>query len=157
LVWKGNPKFENDADRSLPSLDLFAPLGAVQQVSFISLQKGAGEDEAGQPPAGLSLVHLGSQMNDFADAAAILANLDLVICVDTAMAHLTAALGKPCWLLLPDYMTDWRWQSEGADSLWYPGVMRIFRQQQRGDWAPVITNVVTALEDFSRARRTSTS
>lgn len=157
LVWKGNPKFENDAERSLASLDLLAPLGAVKQVCFISLQKGAGEDEAKRPPVGLSLVHLGSQMTDFADAAAIVANLDLVICVDTAIAHLTAALGKPCWLLLPDYMTDWRWLSEGAGSLWYPGVMRIFRQPQPGDWTSVVAEVVTALEDFACARLASTA
>lgn len=152
LVWRGNPKFENDADRSLASLALLAPLGAVKRVCFISLQKGVGEDEATRPPTGLPLVPLGSQMNDFADAAAIVASLDLVICVDTAMAHLTAALGKPCWLLLPDYMTDWRWRSEGTDSLWYPGVMRLFRQPQAGDWSSVLAAVVTALEDFTCAK-----
>jgi len=156
LVWKGNPKFENDADRSLASLDLLAPLGAVKQVSFISLQKGEGEDEVLRPPTGLSLLALGSRMTDFADAAAIVAQLDLVICVDTAMAHLTAALGKPCWLLLPDYMTDWRWGSEGAGSLWYPGVMRIFRQPQSGDWKVVVQDVVTALQEFVAARPSST-
>jgi Flp pilus assembly protein TadD len=148
LVWKGSPNFENDAERSLASLDLLAPLGAVKQVSFVSLQKGAGEEDAIRPPAGLPLVHLGAQMSDFADAAAIVENLDLVICVDTAMAHLTAALGKPCWLLLPNYMTDWRWLSEGSTSMWYPGVMRLFRQRETGDWAPVIAELVTALEDF---------
>ncbi|MEI8168523.1 MAG: tetratricopeptide repeat protein [Rhodoferax sp.] len=157
LVWKGNPKFENDADRSLASLDLLAPLGAVKQACFISLQKGEGEDEALRPPTGLSLLALGSQMTDFADAAAIVAQLDLVICVDTAMAHLTAALGKPCWLLLPDYMTDWRWGSEGAGSLWYPGVMRIFRQSQPGDWNAVVNDVVAALQEFATARLSSTS
>jgi Flp pilus assembly protein TadD len=151
LVWKGNPKFENDAWRSLASLELLAPLGTVKEVSFISLQKGAGEEEAKRPPTGLRLVDLGSQMTDFADAAAIVANLDLVICVDTAIAHLTAALGKPCWLLLPDYMTDWRWLSEGAGSPWYPGCMRLFRQTQAGDWAPVIDEVVRTLEEFACA------
>jgi ADP-heptose:LPS heptosyltransferase len=149
LVWKGSPNFENDAERSLASLDLLAPLGAVKQVSFVSLQKGAGEQEAMQAPAGLSLLHLGSQMRDFADAAAIVENLDLVICVDTAMAHLTAALGRPCWLLLPNYMTDWRWLAEGASSMWYPGVMRLFRQPVSGDWAPVIAELVKALEVFA--------
>jgi Flp pilus assembly protein TadD len=152
LVWKGNPAFENDAERSLKNLDLLAPLGAVKQVSFISLQKGAGEEEAMRPPVGLPLIHLGSKMADFADAAAIVESLDLVICVDTAIAHLTAALGKPCWVLLPNYMTDWRWLSEGSDSVWYPGVMRLFRQPASGQWAPVITEVVTALESFARNR-----
>jgi hypothetical protein len=148
LVWKGTPNFENDAERSLASLDVLAPLGAVKQVSFISLQKGAGEAEAMRPPAGMTLLELGSQMTDFADAAAIVENLDLVICVDTAMAHLTAALGKPCWLLLPNYMTDWRWRSEGSASMWYPGVMRLFRQAEMGDWAPVIDELVMALQDW---------
>lgn len=108
LVWKGNPLFENDADRSLPSLDVLAPIGTVTGVSFISLQKGAGEEEAAQPPSGLSLINMGPQLADFADTAAVVMSLDLVISVDTAIAHLTGALGKPCWLLLPEYKTDWR-------------------------------------------------
>lgn len=153
LVWKGNPKFENDADRSLSSLSLLAPLAAVPGVNFISLQKGAGEDEALRPPAGLALLQLGSQMEDFADAAAIVAQLDLVISVDTAMAHLSGALGKPCWLLLPDFMTDWRWQSERSDSPWYPGVMRLWRQPSRGDWAPVIAALAAALGEWASASR----
>ena len=145
LVWKGNPKFENDADRSLSSLKLLESLGAVPQVHFISLQKGAGEDEARCPPSGLELIQLGSQMEDFADAAAIITQLDLLISVDTAMAHLAGALGKPCWLLLPDFMTDWRWQSERSDSPWYPGAMQLFRQPSRGDWTSVITQLGVAL------------
>ena len=150
LVWKGNPKFENDADRSLSHLNQLAPLGKVPGVQFISLQKGAGEDEGRHPPHGLALLHLGSQMEDFADAAAIVAQLDLVISVDTAMAHLAGALGKPCWLLLPDFMTDWRWQSERSDSPWYPGVMRLFRQPSRGDWASVVTDLGAALNQWVR-------
>lgn len=150
LVWKGNPQFENDADRSLPGLDILAPLGAVAGVRFVSLQKGAGEKEAEQPPAGLPLLPLGARMEDFADAAAIVANLDLVICVDTAIAHLAGALGKPCWVLLPDYKTDWRWLVERTDSPWYPGTLRLFRQKTMGDWAKVIDEVAAALEQFVR-------
>lgn len=157
LVWKGNPKFENDAARSIPGLALLAPLGAVAGVCFVSLQKGAGEEEAAQPPADLPLVHLGSQMADFSDAAAIVANLDLVICVDTAIAHLTGALGKPCWLLLPDYMTDWRWRNSGSDSMWYPGVMRLFRQTRMDDWTSVIAEVRSALDDVVRGALSSPS
>jgi tetratricopeptide (TPR) repeat protein len=152
LVWKGNPKFENDADRSLERLDLLEPLGRVPGVRFISLQKGAGEDQAAQPPTGLPLLDLGAQMADFADAAALVAQMDLMICVDTAMAHLAGALGKPCWLLLPDHMTDWRWQSGRTDSPWYPGVLRLFRQPRRGDWAPVVAELVLALRQFVRER-----
>ncbi len=147
LVWKGNPHFENDTDRSLPSLDVLAPLGAVAGVQFISLQKGAGEDEAAQPPSGLALINLGPQLEDFSDAAAIVTSLDLVICVDTAIAHLTGALGKPCWVLLPSYKTDWRWLKDRTDSPWYPGNMRLFRQSAMGDWSTVVAQVLAALEN----------
>lgn len=148
LVWKGNPNFENDAERSLPSLELLAPLGRVTDVQLYSLQKGAGEDEALQPPAGMRLTPLGSQLTDFADAAAAVMNLDLVICVDTAIAHLAGALGKPCWVLLPDYKTDWRWLAGRADSPWYPGAMRLFRQPAAGNWEPVVAEVAVALEQW---------
>ncbi|MDB5895591.1 MAG: hypothetical protein JWQ88_3122 [Rhodoferax sp.] len=146
LVWKGNPGFENDADRSLPSLAVLAPLWQVAGVRFVSLQKGAGEDEAAAPPAGQPLLHLGARMADFADAAAIMVQLDLVIAVDTAMAHLAGALGKPCWLLLPHYQTDWRWFEDRTDSPWYPGVMRLFRQSTDDDWTPVVRAVAEALQ-----------
>jgi Flp pilus assembly protein TadD len=148
LVWKGSVQFENDADRSIPRLDLLAPLGAVAGVRFVSLQKGAGEDEAAQPPAGLALVHLGSQIEDFADSAAIVASLDLVICVDTAIAHLAGALGKPCWVMLPYYKTDWRWLTGRTDSPWYPESLRLFHQPDMGNWLAVIAEVRTALEQF---------
>jgi Flp pilus assembly protein TadD len=146
MVWKGNPRFENDADRSLPGLEVLAPLWQVAGVHFISLQKGAGEDEAMHPPDGLPLLHVGSQIEDFADSAAILANIDLMICVDTAVAHLAGALGKPCWLLLPAYKTDWRWLEGRTDSPWYPGEMRLFRQSVAGNWRPVVAEVTAALD-----------
>jgi Flp pilus assembly protein TadD len=155
LVWKGNPLFENDADRSLPSIDVLASLGTVAGVNFISLQKGAGEDEAERPPSGLPLINLGSQLEDFADTAAVVASLDLVICVDTAIAHLTGALGKPCWVLLPEYKTDWRWLIDRTDSPWYPGVMRLFRQSTMGNWAAVIAEVVTALDQLVKVTEES--
>ena len=144
LVWRGSTQFENDADRSLPSLALLAPLWSVKNITFISLQKGAGENE--NPPDGLSLTSLGPKLTDFADTAAVISCLDLVICIDTAVAHLAGALGKPCWVLLPDYKTDWRWLTERCDSPWYPEVMRLFRQSTMGDWNPVIADVVNALE-----------
>lgn len=143
LAWKGNPDFENDADRSLPSLMTLAPLAAVP-AHFVSMQKGRGEAEALQPPVGMSLHAIGPQLSDFADTAAVIANLDLVISVDTAVAHLAGALGKPCWLLLPDYRCDWRWMTERSDSPWYPS-MRLFRQTPGGGWAPVIEQVAAAL------------
>ena len=87
----------------------------------------------------------GPRLQNFADTAALIENLDLVISVDTAVAHLSGALGRPCWLLLPDYMADWRWRSEGDDSAWYPGALRLFRQPGRGDWATVVARVAQAL------------
>ncbi|WP_153116333.1 tetratricopeptide repeat protein [Rhodocyclus tenuis] len=145
LVWKGNPHFENDVERSLPGLPLLAALGSLAGVRFVSLQRGAGEDEAADPPAGLHLMNLGPQLADFSATAAVIANLDLVISVDTAVAHLAGAMGKPCWLLLPDYKTDWRWLTGRSDSPWYPGVMRLFRQPAGGGWGPVIDEVRHAL------------
>jgi len=89
---------------------------------------------------------LGPQIADFADTAAIVENLDLVICVDTAVAHIAGAIGKACWVLLPDYKTDWRWLTGRSDSPWYPGVLRLFRQPRMGDWATVVAEVRTALQ-----------
>ena len=145
VAWKGNPRFENDQDRSLPGLDLLVPLGAVKDALFISLQKGAGEDQAQRPPVGFPLIVPESPIEDFADSAAIVSCLDLVISVDTAVAHLAGALGIPCWVLLPDFKTDWRWLTERTDTPWYPG-MRLFRQAEMGKWQSVIAEVLVALE-----------
>jgi Flp pilus assembly protein TadD len=149
LVWKGNPRFENDRERSLPSLHTLAPLAAIPGLRFFSLQKGAGEDEAAAPP--FPLTDLAADIGDFADTAAIVANLDLVIAVDTAVAHLAGALGKPCWILLPEYKTDWRWLDGRDDTPWYPGVVRLFRQPAGGGWSPVIAAVAAALGEFAGA------
>ncbi len=149
LAWKGNPLFENDDDRSLPSLDVLAPLFAVAGVHFISLQKGPGEEEALQAGAAWPVLALGHFFLDFADTAAVVASLDLVICVDSAVAHLAGSLGTPCWVLLPDYRTDWRWLTERTDSPWYPQRMRLFRQPAGGGWAPVVVAVQEALGAWS--------
>ena len=94
------------------------------------------------------ILDLMDETDDFADTAAIIANLDLVISVDTAVAHLAGALGKPCWVLLPDYRTDWRWLVGRDDSPWYPGVVRLFRQPPGGGWGPVVISVVEALRQW---------
>jgi hypothetical protein len=146
LVWKGYAEHKNDIHRSLPHLVTLAPLWDVPGAKFISLQKGQGEDEALQSPPGLPLIPLGSDIVDFADTAAIVAQLDLVICVDTAIAHVAGALGKPCWVLLPALCTDWRWLSDRSDSPWYPGTMRLFRQLNRNDWSGTIRDVTNALK-----------
>jgi tetratricopeptide (TPR) repeat protein len=146
LVWKGNPQHQNDANRSLPSLKVLAPLWSVPGISYISLQKGAGEEEVQQNAQDFPIIDLGSSIEDLADTAAIVAQLDLVICVDTVVAHVAGALGKPCWLLLPVIETDWRWFVERTDSPWYPGVMRIFRQSSPHDWSETVKKLVVHME-----------
>ena len=146
LVWAGSASHRNDAHRSMPSLASLAPLAEVPGVAFVSLQKGEREDEAKQPPSGLSLMPLGGMIQDFADTAAIIEALDLVITVDTAVAHVAGALGKPCWVLLPWLGVDWRWLMDREDSPWYPGALRLFRQKSAGDWAGVVSEVVRALK-----------
>lgn len=153
LVWKGNPKHKNDANRSLPSLETLASLWQVPGVSFVSLQKGAGEEEAKHPPESQRLIHLGSELENFADSAAIVSQLDLVISVDTALVHVAGALGKPCWVLLPRRGTDWRWMQQGSDSPWYPNGMRLFRQQTAGDWSAVVGDLTGALRVLAAAAR----
>jgi hypothetical protein len=145
LVWKGSALHKNDAYRSLPGLTTLAPLWSVPGVTFVSLQKGQAEDEAVESAADQPLIHLGTDIVDFADTAAIVAQLDLVICVDTAIAHVAGALNKPCWALLPALGTDWRWLLERSDTPWYPGTMRLFRQAKPGDWTETIRDVTKAL------------
>lgn len=158
LVWKGNANHHNDANRSLPSLAPLAPLWSVPGVSFVSLQKGQGEDEARQPPAGQPLLDLGSAVTDFADTAAIVAQLDLVICVDTSTAHLAASLGKPCWVMLPEKDIDWRWMHERSDSPWYPHTLRLFRRAPGEDWSMPVERVRQAcMERFGAAVRSDST
>ncbi|WP_144107049.1 tetratricopeptide repeat protein [Paraburkholderia sp. BCC1886] len=147
LVWKGNPKHHNDAHRSLPALAMLAPLWRIPDanLNFVSLQKGAGEDEARTPPPDQPLLHLGTDVADLADSAAIVAQLDLVICVDTSLAHLAASAGTPCWVLLPPEDVDWRWMHERTDSPWYPQTVRLFRQPLNGKWRDLIERVREAL------------
>lgn len=141
LVWKGNAKHHNDAHRSLPSVATLAPLWTVPGLSFVSLQKGQGEDEARNPPAHQPLLDAGARVTDLADSAAIVAQLDLVICVDTSIAHLAASLGKPCWVMLPERDVDWRWMHERNDSPWYPHTLRLFRRAPGEDWAASVERV----------------
>ncbi len=142
LVWAGSPEHRNDRNRSL-ALDRLAPLGRVANTRFFSLQKGAGAGQAANPPTGLELVDLGPEIGNFADTAAILQHLDLVVTVDTSVAHLAGALGRPVWVLLP-FFPDWRWLHGTNVSPWYP-TMRLFRQEHPRDWDPVITRVAVAL------------
>jgi Flp pilus assembly protein TadD len=152
LAWHGNPKFENDPARSIPSLDLLAPLAHVAGAAFVSLQTEPVDAAASPTRDALRLAEPACEARSFADTAALIASLDLVIAVDTAVAHLAGALGKPCWILLADQMTDWRWLADRDDSPWYPKVARLFRQRRRGDWGGVVEEVAAALAAFVRER-----
>jgi Flp pilus assembly protein TadD len=149
LVWGGRPTHKNDHNRSI-KLSNLAPLGQMPGVRFFSLQKGAAAAEAKIPPAGMELVNWTAELKDFADTAALIANLDLVITVDTAVAHLAGAMGKPVWTLLP-FNSDWRWLLERQDSPWYP-TMRLFRQEMHGDWQMPIQKLTEELSRLSTAK-----
>jgi precorrin-6B methylase 2 len=112
------------------------------------LQKGEAAVEGEAPPPGMELVNLGPELEDFCDTAAVISQLDLVLCVDTAVAHLAGALGKPVWVMLPS-PADWRWLEGREDSPWYP-TMRLFRQSRRGEWDDVIERVKVALQERLR-------
>lgn len=141
LVWAG--KSYPDPLRSC-RLEELAPLAAAHNVIFYSLQLGAGSEQADCPPSTMSLRDLTHEIHDFADTAALIDQLDLVISIDTAVAHLAGALGKPVWVMLP-FAPDWRWLLHRNDSPWYPS-MRVFRQKQPGDWGDVITRIHSALD-----------
>jgi len=143
LTWAGSSGYAHDYKRSLV-LSQLAPLAEISGLSLYSIQKGPGADQAA--PAGMKLIDLTADLNDFADTAALIDNLDLVISVDTSVAHLAGAMGKPTWILLP-YSPDWRWMLGREDSPWYP-TARLIRQAAPGDWTPVVARVVEALKDF---------
>ncbi|WP_206950681.1 tetratricopeptide repeat protein [Trinickia acidisoli] len=155
VVWKGNPRHHNDMHRSLPSLALLLPLWSLPGVSFVSLQKGRGEDEASQPRSYQPLLALGHELTDFADTAALIEQLDLVVSVDTSTAHLAATLGKPCWVLVPHHDPDWRWLVGRSDSPWYPDTMRVFRQPWAGNWAAPVEAVLQACREHFKTRSPS--
>jgi tetratricopeptide (TPR) repeat protein len=151
IVWQGNPKLPGDMYRSV-KLAQFAALAAVPGVKLFSLQKGTGAEQLAALDGQFALTDLAGQIAaDFRDTAAAIENLDLVIAVDTSVAHLAGALGRQVWVLLPFY-PDWRWQREGEQSLWYP-TMRLFRQRRRGDWTEVFTRVAEALADQTQRSR----
>ena len=142
LAWAGSATYKNDRNRSI-KLAKLAPLGQAPGVRYFSLQKGAAAAEAKTLPPGMELIDWTEELKDFADTAALIANLDLVIAVDTAVAHLAGGMRKPVWTLLP-FAPEWRWLLQRQDSPWYPS-MRLFRQSSIGDWDSVITRVAEAL------------
>ncbi|HET6419137.1 MAG TPA: tetratricopeptide repeat protein, partial [Geobacteraceae bacterium] len=145
IVWAGRKK--PDPNRTCP-LEQFIPLAQVPGVKFYSLQigeKGEGDDAVAER---LGLADLTSAINDFRDTAAFIAQLDLVISIDTSVAHLAGAMGRETWTLLP-HAADWRWMLDRDDSPWYPN-MRLFRQERPGDWQGVMVRIGTALMEKSR-------
>ncbi|MEJ0048312.1 MAG: tetratricopeptide repeat-containing glycosyltransferase family protein [Rhodospirillales bacterium] len=136
LVWAGNPDYPFDHARSIPAAAL-AALGGIAGISFVSLQLG----RVARPP--LDLTDWTEELGDFAATAALVAGLDLVIGVDTAVIHLAGALARPVWLL-NRFAGDWRWGATGSGTPWYPS-LRQFRQPEPGDWGPVLAEVRAAL------------
>jgi hypothetical protein len=142
LVWSGSSGHKGDAIRSIKLRSLLPLLDVGAE--FVSLQKDVRADDATVLQERSDLVHLGDRLNTFADTAAVIANLDLVISVDTSVAHLAGALAKPVWILLP-FLPDFRWLLDREDSPWYP-TARLFRQQAADDWPGVISRVVRELD-----------
>ena len=142
LVWAGSPSNVKNQIRNIQLADL-APLGEIPGIRFFGLQKGPGSEQAASPPGNMDFTFLGDGIKDFADTAAVISNLDLVISVDTATAHLAGALAKPVWTLLY-FPSEWRWLERREDSPWYPS-MRLFRQNSDKDWMPVIKRVADEL------------
>lgn len=144
FVWATNPTNSTASKRSCP-LAQFLTLLDIPHITLYSLQKDVTEADAESLPDHPHCQNLAPQLKDFADTAAAIAQLDLVITVDTSVAHLAGALGKPTWTLLP-HVADWRWLTQREDNPWYP-TMRLFRQNQPGDWAELFSRVRQALRD----------
>jgi tetratricopeptide (TPR) repeat protein len=147
IVWSGNPRNMIFLKKSF-ALNTFLPLASLDKITLYSLQKGEAAREAKNPPQGMRLIDYTDEINEFLDTAAFIKNLDLVISIDTAVAHLAGALGKTVWTLLP-FSPDWRWMLNREDSPWYP-TMRLFRQSSPGDWETVIEKVSNDLHEKIR-------
>ena len=143
VVWSGNVTSEVEQGRSIP-LTAFASL-AQPGVSLISLQKGDGLEQLAAAPFSVADLGEAYQAGDFAETAAALAGLDLLVCCDTAVVHLAGALGVPAWLAV-SAASDWRWLERRTDSPWYPSV-RLFRQKKQDEWAPVFAAMTAELDD----------
>jgi tetratricopeptide (TPR) repeat protein len=151
LVWAGSGKVRV-VDLRLMRLAQMRQLGAIDGVSLVSLQKGEPASQTRPPPPGVAIHDWTDELTDFADTAALIGALDLVISIDNAVAHLAGALGKPVWVLL-HHSPDWRWLLEREDTPWYP-TMRLFTQPAAGDWDSVVRRVCSELQDFVSDRLT---
>jgi len=147
LAWSGNPKYPNDIRRSMP-LTTLLPI-ADDKAEWHSLQKDLRPQDLKALQSQTAVIDHAAEFKDFGDTAALIAELDLVISVDTAVAHLAGAMGKPVWILLP-FHPDFRWLRDREDSPWYP-TARLFRQRQDGLWDDVIARVAQELTAFQPA------
>jgi tetratricopeptide (TPR) repeat protein len=148
VAWSGNAQHMNDRNRSIP-LSGLAPLWSVGSVHFVSVQRELRDGDAELLAREPHVTQIGTELDDFADTAAVAALLDLVITVDTSVAHLAGAMGRPVWILVP-FSPDWRWTLSGETSRWYP-TARLFRQPSLGDWTSVIERLRSELQGFSRS------
>jgi hypothetical protein len=149
IVWAGSPTHSNDRHRSCP-LQEWLPLLGVPGMAFYSLQKGERSRDLTQLPHDIAVHDLEPLLGDCGDLAVLLDQLDIVISVDTSVAHVAGAIGKQVWTLL-SYVPDWRWGLAGETTPWYP-TMLLFRQEQPGDWAGVMTRVTATLQDWQCRR-----
>jgi hypothetical protein len=145
LAWTGRPTHPNDRRRSVP-LERFLPLVGTGPAAFVSLQKPMPDRDKALISQFPGMTDISLDLVDFGETAAVIDNLDLVITVDTSMGHLTGALGKPVWIMIPK-AADWRWLLDRDDTPWYP-TARLFRQERPGDWDGVLAATRGALEEF---------
>src|SRR6266446_2169575 len=147
VAWSGNPEHMNDRNRSIP-LSRLAPLWSAGTARFLAVQRELRSGDAELLAQEPRVIQIGTQLDDFADTAAVFALVDLVVTVDTSVAHLAGAMGRPVWVLVP-FSPDWRWTRSGESSRWYPSA-RLFRQPSLGDWDSVIQRLRGELGHFVR-------
>ena len=140
IFWQGNPKGMKERATDLKN---FYKLSEIENVELYSLQKGYGIEQLKELPDSIKITDLGSVFNDYSDTAAAISNLDLVITIDTSVAHLAAAMNKPTWILLP-YFPEWRWIRDREDTPWYKSI-KLFKQKERNNWEEVMDRVCKEL------------
>jgi Tfp pilus assembly protein PilF len=148
VIWAGRPSHNNDRNRSARLAD-FRPLADVPGIALLALQKGASSEQAGAWYGRAPLINIGAEIDNYDDTMAILDNLDLLITVDTSVAHLAGAMGRPVWIMLPR-APDWRWLLDRSDTPWYPSA-RLFRQRQVRHWDDVVQAIATELRGELRS------
>jgi hypothetical protein len=152
IAWAGSTLHKNNHQRSI-ALDRFAALLAAPDIEFVSVQKDLAPADAATLSGHANVIHIGGELHDFADTAAVISLLDLVVSADTSVVHLAGALGRPVWVLVP-FSPDFRWLLGREDSPWYP-TARLFRQPRLGDWESVIARVQDDLKRLAATPKPS--